>query len=202
MAKIYGLTKCETDYINQFPQDISSMRDAKSIIKSLKTKLVNTKNKQEEKGIQRTLSKLGKIKALYTGADGEARTVERLLRLPKNYSIIGGVQICQRRGGQVDVFVVGPTGTFCLEVKNRKKCDIEAPGQAAESARMLESHIGKVTPVLVDLKNVMRPDEKHPEVRITGLGGLNELILDSNQSIEKTRVRKLVNWAKSNAGIQ
>ncbi len=80
----------------------------------------------------------------YNGQQGEELVLESLKTLPDNYSIFYDVKFYKKRGN-MDFVVMGPTGIFAIEVKNRRTFNLRQSdlNQTMRSAMYLKNYLAE-----------------------------------------------------------
>ena len=209
MAKRYGRTKCELEYLYKMPTYVKTVKESRKMIEKYNKDMQKCQiNSKRHKKLGRYIKQIQNCKPNYKGAYGEEMAVKILMELPDDYIVFGGVEISQMNnksvGEQIDIVVVGPTGIFAIEVKNCKRnMHRNLPyRQAIQSAEILANYLGeKVTPILLDIHDIFSIKESFANVVISDLDSINGIIIQKDVRLDDTNRQKYTQRIKNSIKI-
>lgn len=205
MAKRYGRTKCELEYLVRMPTHVPSVKESRTMIEKYNHDMQKCQiDSKRYKKLNKRIKQIQNCKRNYKGAYGEEMVANKLMQLPDDYTVFGGVEIRQMNkssvGEQIDIVVVGPTGIFAIEVKNckRNKHRNLPYRQSIQSAEILANHLHeKVTPILLDIHGIFKQKESFSDVIVSGLDSINDIIIQKdvklNHSIRQKYTQRIKN---------
>ena len=209
MAKRYGRTKCELEYLYKMPTHVKTVKESRTMIQKYNNDMQRCQiDSKRYKKLGKYIKQIQNCKPNYKGAYGEEMAVKVLTQLPNDYVVFGGVEISQMNsksvGEQIDVVVVGPTGIFAIEVKNCKRnMHNNLPyRQSIQAAEKLSNHLGeKVTPIILDINNIFSVKESFADVVISGLDNINDIIMQKDVKLNVSNRHKYTQRIKNSIKI-
>jgi len=211
----------ESSLLDKLPNEVKDIDDMARVKKEFEQKLAK-KDTGFFSGLRKwnykrqvnkfQYKKIGKLK---TGARGENKVIDELLKLDDSYHILCGIGVTLSRwvtyngkknlkSAQMDIIVVCPKGVFMIEVKNwsdnyvKNNTNLSPYEQTERAGRVLWVFLQdvikgtRVTNILLSIQGNMSYNQNYRSVFVSSLNKINQFLENRQGSLNEKDVNKII----------